>query len=60
MKTKEEIQQLPIQSICEDNAVLFLWVTAFLGLLEGIELIEKWGFKYKTVGFTWVKRNKNI
>lgn len=55
--SKEEIQQLPIQSICEDNAVLFLWVTAPC-LLEGIELIEKWGFKYKTVGFTWVKRNK--
>lgn len=55
--SKEEIQQLPVQSICEDNAVLFLWVTAPC-LLEGIELIEKWGFKYKTVGFTWVKRNK--
>lgn len=55
--SKEEIQQLPVQSICEDNAVLFLWVIAPC-LLEGIELIEKWGFKYKTVGFTWVKRNK--
>ena len=22
------------------------------------ELIEKWGFTYKTVAFTWVKRNK--
>jgi len=55
--SKEEIQQLPVQSICADNAVLFLWVTAPC-LLEGIELIEKWGFKYKTVGFTWVKRNK--
>ncbi len=55
--SKEEIQQLPVQSICEDNAVLCLCVTAPC-LLEGIELIEKWGFKYKTVGFTWVKRNK--
>lgn len=23
----EEIKQLPIQTICEDNAVLFLWTT---------------------------------
>lgn len=54
---KEDIQNLPIQSITEDDAVLFLWVTAPC-LLEGIELIGKWGFEYKTIGFTWVKRNK--
>ena len=54
---KEDIQNLPIHKITDDNAVLFLWVTAPC-LLEGIELIKKWGFEYKTVGFTWVKRNK--
>jgi len=27
-------------------------------LIEGLALIEKWGFKYKTVAFTWVKKNK--
>ena len=54
---KEEIQSLPIQDITEDDAVLFLWVTAPC-LLEGIELIERWGFEYKTIGFTWVKKNK--
>ena len=55
--TKEEIQDLPIQDICMDDAVLFLWVT-YPCLLEGIELIEKWGFTYKTCGFSWVKMNK--
>ena len=55
--TKKEIQSLPLQNISEDDTVLFLWVTAPC-LLEGIELIDKWGFEYKTVGFTWVKRNK--
>lgn len=55
--SKEEIQSLPISKITEDDAVLFLWVTAPC-LLEGIELIKKWGFEYKTIGFTWVKRNK--
>jgi len=54
---KEDIQNLPIKSICEDDCVLFLWVTAPC-FLEGIELIEKWGFTYKTLGFNWVKRNK--
>lgn len=37
--------------------MLFLWVTAPC-LIEGIELITAWGFKYKTVAFTWVKQNK--
>ena len=54
---KEDIQKLPIKDIAEKNAVLFLWVTAPC-LIEGIELIDKWGFTYKTVAFTWVKKNK--
>ena len=54
---KKDIQRLPVQNICSDNCVLFLWVTAPC-LLEGIELIKAWSFEYKTIGFTWVKRNK--
>lgn len=54
---KDEIQKLPIQSICDDNCILFLWVT-FPCLEEGLELIKSWGFIYKTCGFTWIKRNK--
>ena len=54
---KQNIQNLPIQNLCEKDAVLFLWITAPC-LLEGIELIEKWGFTYKTIGFNWVKKNK--
>ena len=54
---KEEIQNLPIENITEQNAVLFLWVT-FPCLLEGLELIEKWGFTYKTCAFSWIKMNK--
>lgn len=54
---KTAIQNLPIQNLCEKDAVLFLWITAPC-LLEGIELIDKWGFTYKTIGFNWVKKNK--
>ncbi len=28
-------------------------------LPEALEVIKAWGFKYKTVGFTWAKQNKN-
>jgi site-specific DNA-methyltransferase (adenine-specific) len=28
-------------------------------LPEAIKVIQSWGFKYKTVAFTWVKENKH-
>lgn len=36
---------------------LFLWVT-FPYLLDGLKVMKEWGFKYKTCGFNWIKRNK--
>ncbi len=53
----QDIYNLPIQNIAADDCVLFLWVTNPM-LKEGLETIEKWGFKYKTVGFNWFKKNK--
>lgn len=55
--SKEDIYSLPIESIAEKDCILFLWVT-FPCLLEGLEAINRWGFKYKTLGFCWVKRCK--
>lgn len=40
-----------------DDCVLFLWATAPL-LPEALHTIKSWGFDYKTVAFTWVKKNK--
>lgn len=48
---------MPVKEIAADTCALFLWVT-FPNLPAGIEVIEGWGFKYATVAFTWVKRNK--
>lgn len=55
--TIEEICSMPIQSICAEDCILFLWVT-FPRLLEGIKTIDAWGFKYHSLGFCWVKLNK--
>lgn len=41
-----DIKSIPIQKICEDNALLFLWIPSPL-LPEGIQVIESFGFKYK-------------
>ena len=48
----------PIQEICADDCLLFMWVTN-PHLAQGIELGQAWGFEYKTVGFVWDKCNHN-
>ena len=54
----EDICNLPINEISSDNCVLFLWTT-YPMLKDALTLIEVWGFKYKTVGFQWIKKNKS-
>jgi len=54
----QSIYELPIESICEDNCYLFLWCT-FPLLPHCIQTFEHWGFMYKTIGFNWIKTNKN-
>ena len=54
----EEIKSLPVQQITENNCMLFLWAT-FPNLQEALDVIKAWGFKYKTLGFSWIKTNKN-
>lgn len=46
-----------IKNISEKDCILFIWVT-FPCLLDGLKVIKEWGFKYKTCGFNWIKRNK--
>lgn len=56
---KEEIINMKdtIKSISDKNCIIFLWVT-FPCLIEGLQVMKEWGFKYKTCGFNWIKRNK--
>jgi len=53
----DDIKNLNISSIADDDCFLFLWTT-FPMMQEALDVIKAWGFKYKTVGFTWIKRNK--
>lgn len=54
----DDIKSLPISNIAADDCILFIWVT-FPLLQEGLDTIKSWGFEYKTIGFNWVKHNKN-
>lgn len=57
MKQKD-IENLPVAEIADENSILFLWAT-FPKIQEALNVIKAWGFEYKTVGFTWIKKNKN-
>ena len=54
----DEIKALPVGKWAAGDAVLLLWATDPL-LPRALEVIEAWGFTYKTVGFYWVKLNKS-
>ena len=50
------LASLPVGELADDDCALFLWATDPL-LPRAFELIQAWGFEYKTVGFYWVKLN---
>ena len=54
----DEIKDLPVNTITNNDCILFLWST-FPNLQEALDVISAWGFKYKTLGFSWIKTNKN-
>lgn len=54
----DELLTLPINDIADDDCILFLWAT-FPKLQFCLDCIKSWGFTYKTVAFTWVKKNMN-
>ena len=55
--TLDDLKRMPVPQLAKKDCMLFMWVT-FPCLQEGLDLMKAWGFKYKTCGFVWVKRNK--
>lgn len=51
------IKELPVEAIVQDTAHLYLWVPNAL-LSEGMEVMEHWGFTYKT-NLIWYKVRKD-
>ena len=53
-----DICDLPVSKITADNAVCFMWVAdAFMP--DALQVMNAWGFKYKTVAFIWQKKEKS-
>lgn len=51
-----ELLALPVSQLAAKNAVLFMWAT-WPRLPLALQLIEAWGFEYKTCAFDWFKVN---
>ena len=51
----DEICSLPVSKIADDDCILFIWGT-WTHIKEAQQVIESWGFEYKTVGFVWIKK----
>jgi N6-adenosine-specific RNA methylase IME4 len=54
LMSADQLRALPVGELAARDCMLFLWVPVPLGEL-GMELIRVWGFRYATVGFTWIK-----
>jgi N6-adenosine-specific RNA methylase IME4 len=57
--TLEDICNLPVQQIADKNCYLFLWASSPT-LKEALQVMERWGFKYKVVAFVWSKTNREM
>jgi N6-adenosine-specific RNA methylase IME4 len=54
----EELKQLDVNQLAAKDSLLYMWVTS-PNMAAAWELMPAWGFKFVTVGFYWVKLNKN-
>jgi N6-adenosine-specific RNA methylase IME4 len=53
----DDLCALPVSGLAAPDCALFLWAT-FPMLPEALRIILAWGFKYKSIGFLWLKKNK--
>lgn len=53
----DEIKEIPVHLVANKNSHLYLWVPNAL-LKEGLEVMEAWGFKYKS-NIIWHKVRKD-
>ena len=57
MKTNN-ICDLRVRDICLKDAICFMW-SADAFIPDAIKVMTAWGFKYKTIAFVWLKKEKS-
>ena len=58
LMTLDDVKQMQISSMAATDCALFLWAIDSM-LPQALEVIDAWGFTFKTVAFTWVKQTKD-
>lgn len=53
----DDIKKLPVGLLAAPNCVLLMWTTDPM-LRKSFEVLDAWGFEYKTIGFTWAKTDR--
>lgn len=54
--TLDEMKELPVRELAADDCAMFMWST-WPHLEQALELMNHWGWTYKTCGFDWMKAN---
>lgn len=49
-----DIASMPVADLAADDCALFMWIV-WPRLKESLNVIETWGFSYKTCAFSWIK-----
>jgi len=57
LSVEQMLDVFPVKSITQDDCVIFMWGT-WPKLKSALELLEGWGFEYKTGVFDWGKVSK--
>lgn len=52
------IRAMPVKDIMMDDSMIFMW-TIGRSLGHAIDIMEAWGFVYKSLAFVWIKPTKN-
>lgn len=53
----DDMKKINVKDLADKDCVLFMWAI-YPMLPHALELMKAWGFEFKTVAFTWVKKNK--
>jgi site-specific DNA-methyltransferase (adenine-specific) len=56
-QTSEWLKNLPVEAVADSNCALFMWTTD-AHMVEAIDIMQAWGFKYVTIAFIWEKQSK--
>ena len=57
LKTKD-LLNIDVESIAKKHSWLYLW-TVWAKLKQALDVIDAWGFSYRTCAFVWAKKTKH-